>query len=163
MGNFVFFSTFSSQSCLSDQREIYELTKVKQVRRGNTSCHPHCCLVLAPSNTDTPSKTLLFAPLNPPTTPSLGPTSVQGRRKNKRGREGWRKGWTKFLRGARRCLVTDAIWQQMQQLRGILIVFSSIYGLHVCRWVLEWNKTMQESDYEWWPATYTSLFIVVDL
>lgn len=33
------------------------------------------------------------------------------------------------------------------------IVFSCIYGLHVCRGALEWNETMQEIDCGWCPAT----------
>lgn len=116
---FVFFTAFSSQSCLSDWREIYELTKVKQVRRGTTSCHPRSCLLSAPSNTDTPPRTLLYSPLNPPTALSFGPPSVYSRRKKERGRDGEKDGRS-FLRGARRYLVTDTIWQQKWELRGIL-------------------------------------------
>lgn len=94
--------------------------QMKQVRRGMTSCHPRSCLLSAASNTDTLPRNLLFAPLNPPTAPSLRPPSVRGRkRKRKGGMEGGKDGRS-FLRGARRRLVADAIWQKTQELKGIL-------------------------------------------
>lgn len=77
----IFFTAFDSQSCLSNWRQIYELTKVKQVRRGTNSCHLRSCLLSASSNTDTPLRTLLSAPLNPTSASSLRPPSAHDRRK----------------------------------------------------------------------------------
>lgn len=142
MNNFVFFTEFGSHSCLSGWREIYDLTKVKQVRRRMTSCHPRSCLLSAPSNTDTPPRTLLSTPLNPPTAPSLGPPSVHGRRKKERAREGWRKGWTKFLE-AQHVWSPTPFGNKHGNSEVSFIVFSSFYGLHVCRWALEWNETIR--------------------
>lgn len=87
-----------------------------------------------------------------PTHCSLTQTSISAwQKKKEKGRDGGRKGWTKFFERSEKTSPTP-FGKRRRNSKVSFLVFSSIYSLRVCRWALEWNETMQESDCGWCPV-----------